>query len=120
MSPNENPYPEDYPNQILFIGELEFGNLGCKTYLESDDSTEKRSDDGRYKSTNLQVSMYDLQKDNSVLWKLEEEIWYTYTVFPGSSVKKPLMYEAYTRPVISWSLECELANQNLTRQDFLS
>jgi len=61
--------------------------------------------------------MYDLEKESSVLFKVESRWHYSYTVWPGSSVKKPVMYSAFTRPVIPWSLECDLAN--ITRKDLL-
>ena len=40
---------------------------------------------------------------------------YTVGVFPGPSVKKNVIMNAYARPIINWNLTCEL-NKNMTRQ----
>ena len=43
---------------------------------------------------------------------------YTYFVFPGPSVKKEITLEAFGRPTIPWSMECEKAGK--TRQEMLA
>lgn len=39
---------------------------------------------------------------------LESRQNYATTVFPGSSVKKNITMQAYTRQTIPWSLKCEI------------
>lgn len=72
--------------------------------------------DDRYLAINgIKISEYDLYKENGVLEMMENRQHYTTSVFPGSERKKDVTYSAYSRPVINWSLNCEL-NQNYTRQ----
>ena len=65
------------------------------------------------------TTMYKFQKENTVLFRLENRPHYTYTVFPGSSIKEQIVYEAYTRPVIPWKLSCEFEFEE-TRNSYLS
>jgi len=65
--------------------------------------------DSRYKPAGLKgINQYDLEKASGVLQILESYWHYTYTVFPGSSVKKRVEYDMYARPTIDWDLQCEL------------
>ena len=60
------------------------------------------------------MTEYDLQNESGVLGYLEENVHYTYFVFPGTSVKNNIEMNFYQRPTIQWSLECE--ERGLTRQ----
>ena len=68
------------------MGELDFYVNGCSTYSQKDGNS--FYSDYRFKPTNLSISLYDLQNENAVLNHLENKPHYTFTVFPGSSVKK--------------------------------
>ena len=41
------------------------------------------------------MTEYDLQKDSGVLYRLEDAVHYTYTVFPGSSIKANTQMQFY-------------------------
>jgi hypothetical protein len=75
------------------------------------------SNDDRFRPINgIKISEYDLNKDNGILTMMENRKHYTTTVFPGSDRKKDVTYRAYSRPIISWNLNCEL-NQSFSRQE---
>ena len=56
---------------------------------------------------NFSLSEYELQKENGVLQRLELIPHYTFSVFPGSSIKHNKLLYIYQRPTINWSIECE-------------
>jgi hypothetical protein len=58
-------------------------------------------------------------QQSGVLRMLEGRINYAHSVFPGSSAKKQTTMTAFTRPLIPWSLSCEI-NKNLNRTYALS
>ena len=67
---------------------------------------------------NATITLYDLQEQNGVIGMLENNpMHYTYYVFPGPSVKKGIILEAFSRPTIPWSVECEKSGK--TRQEML-
>lgn len=68
--------------------------------------------DTNFRNLNVTISQYDLQKQNGVLDILEKNKFYTFSVFPGSSIKKQITLTAYTRPTIPWNLECEKTEFN--------
>lgn len=53
------------------------------------------SNDTRYEKVGYTISEYDLQKSNGVLDVLEKRQHYTFSVFPGSSIKTHINYELY-------------------------
>jgi hypothetical protein len=58
-------------------------------------------------------------QSSGVLRMLEGRVNYAHSVFPGSSVKKQTVMTGYTRPLIPWSLSCEIT-KNLNRTYALS
>ena len=77
---------------------------------------EPESLDSRYKQVGLTgITQYDLERESGVLSILETYHHYSFTVFPGSSVKSEVNYEFFVRPTIDWSLECDLNGK--TRAD---
>lgn len=104
--------------EILYIGEVDYKSVGCRNYIK--DGYERIEYDKRYTPSGLNISMYDLQYQNTVLYRLENKGYYTYTVFPDSSIKNSTYYTGSTRSVIPWSLECELSNdKRFTRENAL-
>lgn len=65
--------------------------------------------------------MLDLQNQSSVLTRLEDRPHYTFTVFPGSSLKQFYWYNVYYRSVIDFSLTCEYEPSGLyTKATYLT
>ena len=101
------------------MGEVDYYESDCITSSKTKKGLEMYNDD-RYVETGLNISIYDLQRENTVLFRLEQRPHYTFTVFPGSSIKKPVFNTAYVRPTIPWSLKCDLSNKkNYNRADFM-
>ena len=65
------------------------------------------SADTNFRNLNVSISLFDLQEQNDILELLERNRQYTFSVFPGSSIKKQIKLNAYTRPTIPWKLECD-------------
>ena len=63
--------------------------------------------DSNFKALNMSISLYDFQAQNGILDTLERNPHYTFSVFPGPSLKKKINLSAYARPTISWKLECD-------------
>lgn len=63
--------------------------------------------DSNFKALNMSISLYDFQAQNGILDTLERNPHYTFSVFPGSSLKKKISLSAYARPTIPWKLECD-------------
>lgn len=58
------------------------------------------------------------QKVNGVLDILENSLHYTYSVYPGSSIKEKNEYKIYQRPTINWNIECEDKMSKIEAYDF--
>jgi len=56
----------------------------------------------------IEANEYDVQEDNKVLAHLESLP--NYSSYVSDSSKKSIEYGFWTRPTISWSLECELSH----------
>lgn len=106
MSPFEVPHVQANAS-LRFFFEMDFIQQRCKTFSPALNGSALTTD-GRYRQLDLSLSMYDLQNDNGVLDPLESRPHYTFAVFPGSSIKRDVTYNAYVRPTIDWSLECDL------------
>ena len=104
------PYeqPQDV-NKLYFIGELGITANQCSMVQIGTGKTVET--DTRYQPVGMSVSQFELEKASGVLGILESFMHYTFTVFPGSSVKNDIQYNLYARPTIDWKLECDLAGK---------
>jgi len=102
LNPFEVPFDENKP---YMHAEMGVGVNGCKPMVNVEDDEEPITTDSRYTKFGLQgITQFELEKQSGVLDILENYNFYTYSVFPGSSLKHQVSYDVFTRPTIDWSL----------------
>jgi len=75
--------------------------------------------DGRYKNAGMNISEYDLQKENGVLTTLRNLPLYERYIPNDQKVKERVEYNFMTRELIPWKMTCEMQH-NHTRKDVLT
>ena len=95
------------------MGELRYDSTCDGTGKEKSKSFSKPEFTKHELSGLKNLTEYDLQKDNGVLDKLESAALYTANVFPGSSIKRKLDLNLFTRPLTGYNIECDVSRQDL-------
>ena len=83
-----------------------FGELGrnLRTCSQPGDVYQKVDDEAEFS-----FSQFDFETENGVLYRLDEHLHYTYSVYPGSKqVKSKIRMGFYEKPIYNYKLECDL------------